>query len=260
MDHSAAEDRDLESGGTGSEDEIHSNIFSGNKRAKRMLGRLRSGILGYDRHANSECSSSTYSKLDTFCEDSYDNIDLVVDKDLEHSIEQLPLLEKKHMNGKRKNSIRKSSKPPRPPKGPTLNVSDLKLVMEFSELAMKKRARMKRIKALRKMKAEIASSSSSSAFSSSSFSGSLAAMVVTLLFFVVILFQGILARHGSSASLPGSPESTTVARGLISVSFLNSASVREGIAKSSVVHNLLYVLHLKENSERCYKFGIQATG
>lgn len=51
---------------------------------------------------------------------------------------------------------------------------------------------------------------------------------------------GILARHGSSASLPGSPESTTVARGLISVSFLNSASVREGIAKSSVVHKYVF--------------------
>lgn len=233
MDNSASEEIDLESGGTGSEDELHSNIFSGNKRAKHMLGRLRSGFLGYNRYVKGECSSSTYSKLDT-CEDSYDNIDLVVDKDLEHSIE--PLLEKKHMNGKRKNSIRKSSKPPRPPKGPTLNVSDLKLVMEFSELAMKKRARIKRIKALRKMKAEVASSSSSSAFSSSSFSGSLAAMVVTLLFFVVILFQGILARHGSSAGLPGSPEPATVAQGLISVSIFNSTSVSESIAQSSILH------------------------
>lgn len=236
MDHSATEERDIESGGTGSEDELHSNIFSGNKRAKHMLGRLRSGFLGYDRYVNGECSSSTYSKVDTFCEDSYDNIELVVDKDLEHSIEQLPLLEKKHMNGKRKNSIRKSSKPPRPPKGPTLNVSDLKLVMEFSELAMKKRARIKRIKALRKMKAETASSSSSSAFSSSSFSGSLAAMIVTLLFFVAILFQGILARHGSSTSLPGSPEPATVAHDLISVSFFNSTPGSEGTAQSSILH------------------------
>lgn len=232
MDHSASEERDIESGGTGSEDELQSNFFLGNKRAKHMLGKLRSGFLGYNRYVKGECSSNTYSKLDT-CEDSYDNIDLVVDKDLEHSIE--PLLEKKHMNGKRKNSIGKSSKPPRPPKGPTLNVSDLKLVMEFSELAKKKRARIKRIKALRKMKAETASSSSPSA-SSSSFSGSLAAMVVTLLFFVVILFQGILARHGSSTSLPGSPESATVAHGLISVSFFNSTSVSESIAQSSILH------------------------
>lgn len=231
MDHSALEERDLESG-TGSDDELQNNSFLGNKRAKHMHGKLRSGFLGYNKFTKGESSSSTYSKLDA-CEDSYDNIDLVVDKDLEHSIE--PLLEKKHMNGKRKNSIRKSSKPPRPPKGPTLNVSDLKLVMELSELAKKKRARIKRIKALRKMKAEIASSSSSSAFSSSSFSGSLAAMLVTLLFFVVILLQGILARHSSSTGLPGSPEPATVAQGLISVSFFNSNTVSESIARNSIL-------------------------
>ncbi|GFP98497.1 hypothetical protein PHJA_001993600 [Phtheirospermum japonicum] len=74
------------------------------------------------------------------------------------------------------------SKPPRPPKGLSLDASDQKLIKEISELAMIKRARIERMKALKKIKAAKASSTSSS--------GNLIAMAFTVIFCVAIIFQG----------------------------------------------------------------------
>lgn len=231
MDHNASEERDLESGGTGHEDETSRSTISGNKQAKNMVGRLMSGLLGYSGSANGESSASTDSKLGTSSENPHDNIELLTDKNSGQSVELMPLLEKKPVKDKRKTSFRKASKPPRPPKGPTLDVSDVKLVMEISELAMKKRARIQRIKALKKMNAEMSYSSPSSSSlpsspsspsSSSTSNSSLAAMVVTLLFFVLIVFQGIYSRNSSSASFQGSPEPATAVNGLISIQLYNS--------------------------------------
>lgn len=212
MDHSASEERDLESGETGSEDELSSESISSNKPARNVFGRLREDFLGFEGYGKDECSLSTSNKSEISS-----NKDFLIDKDPEQGIERLPLSGKKHMKEKKKNSIGKASKPPRPPKGPTLDVVDLKLVTEISELAMKRRARIKRIKALQKMKAKISSSSSSS-----SLNGSLAAMVATLLFLIVLFFQGILSKHSSSSSFKGYFEPATAAHDLISVRFFNS--------------------------------------
>ncbi|KAL8490531.1 hypothetical protein ACS0TY_022524 [Phlomoides rotata] len=81
-------------------------------------------------------------------------------------------------------SAKKSPKPPRPPapRGLSLDAADQKLIKEISQLLMIKRARIERIKALRKAKAAAKTSSSSS--------GNFIAMLFTILFCVVIVFQG----------------------------------------------------------------------
>ncbi|KAL8101060.1 hypothetical protein AgCh_033079 [Apium graveolens] len=191
MDHSASEEGDLESGGTGSEDELSSESIRYNKPERNVFGRLKSDFLGFEGYDKDGNSWSNYYKSGSSGEVSYGTKDLLIDKDPEQVIERLPLLEKKLMKEKRENSIQKASKPPRPPKGPTLDILDLKLVTEISELSMKRRARIKRIKALKKMKAKIASSSSPSSSTSSSLTCSLAAIVATLFFLIVIFFQGI---------------------------------------------------------------------
>lgn len=92
-----------------------------------------------------------------------------------------------NQTGKEKRKVakaKKSCKPPRPPRGLTLNASDHKLVKEIAELAILKRARIERIKALKKSKAAKESSSGLSS------SGSMFSMLFTIIFCLVILFQG----------------------------------------------------------------------
>lgn len=98
-------------------------------------------------------------------------------------------VEKKNVKDKRKSTSAK--KPPRPPRGLSLDAADQKLIKEIAEITMIKRARIERIKALKKMKAAKASSTSSSS------AGNVLALLFTLLFFVVLCFQGMSS--GSSA-------------------------------------------------------------
>ncbi|KAH0730273.1 hypothetical protein KY289_001461 [Solanum tuberosum] len=93
-------------------------------------------------------------------------------------------VEKKNVNDKRKSGSAK--KPPRPPRGLSLDAADQKLIKEIAELAMMKRVRIERIKALKKMKAAKASSNSSSSSTSS-----VLAFLFTVLFFLVLCFQGM---------------------------------------------------------------------
>ncbi|KAK1387466.1 Galactokinase family protein [Heracleum sosnowskyi] len=89
-----------------------------------------------------------------------------------------------NQTGKEKRKVAKTKKcckPPRPPRGLTLNASDHKLVKEIAELAILKRARIERMKKLK------ASKESSSGLSSS---GSMFSMLFTIIFCLVILFQG----------------------------------------------------------------------
>ncbi|XP_074344055.1 uncharacterized protein LOC141683256 isoform X2 [Apium graveolens] len=225
MDHSASEEGDLESGGTGSEDELSSESIRYNKPERNVFGRLKSDFLGFEGYDKDGNSWSNYYKSGSSGEVSYGTKDLLIDKDPEQVIERLPLLEKKLMKEKRENSIQKASKPPRPPKGPTLDILDLKLVTEISELSMKRRARIKRIKALKKMKAKIASSSSPSSSTSSSLTCSLAAIVATLFFLIVIFFQGFLSKNSSSTNFKGSPEPAAAAQDQISVRLFNSTTI-----------------------------------
>lgn len=74
-----------------------------------------------------------------------------------------------------------AKKPPRPPRGLSLDVADQKLIKEISELLMIKRARMKALKKTKAAKGMSASTSSS---------GNLIAMFFTILFCMLIIFQG----------------------------------------------------------------------
>ncbi|KAJ8573951.1 hypothetical protein K7X08_010462 [Anisodus acutangulus] len=98
-------------------------------------------------------------------------------------------VQKKKVKDKRKSTSAK--KPPRPPRGLSLDAADQKLIKEIAELTMVKRSRIERIKDLKKMKAAKASSYSSSS------TGSVLAFLFTVSFFLVLCFQGMSS--GSSA-------------------------------------------------------------
>ncbi|XP_051129459.1 uncharacterized protein LOC127250304 [Andrographis paniculata] len=90
-----------------------------------------------------------------------------------------------------------AKKPPRPPRGLSLDAADQRLIKELSELAMIKRARTERIKALKKMKAAAAKASSAS--SSSSSAGNFVALLFTILFCVLFIFRGCQPPEGRIA-------------------------------------------------------------
>lgn len=81
-----------------------------------------------------------------------------------------------------------AKKPPRPPRGLSLDASDQKLIKEISEILMMKRARIERMKKKKKKKSKAAAAAASS--SNSSTTGNLIAMLFTLVFCIVIIFQG----------------------------------------------------------------------
>ncbi|VFQ65095.1 unnamed protein product [Cuscuta campestris] len=105
----------------------------------------------------------------------------------------LPVKIEKTEKEKQRKSVRakRPPKPPRPPRGMPLDAADQKLIKEIHELAMIKRARIDRMKALKKLKAAKESSMSST------FSGSFFAMFFTVLFFMVLIFQGMSSGNRS---------------------------------------------------------------
>lgn len=189
MDHNALKERDhvvdIDVGGTGCEEDTNDGPVSSNKGSKRMLNKLKTGVLCVDGATKGECSVN-HNNLGN---STHENAELSLDNKNTggQNGEHMPLLEKKQVKEKSKTtSCKKASKPPRPPKGPSLCTTDLMLLREMSELAMKKRARIEHIKALKKRRALRSSSSLSSS------NGSIPAMVITLLFCLVIFFQGTL--------------------------------------------------------------------
>ncbi|KAK9069382.1 hypothetical protein SSX86_011285 [Deinandra increscens subsp. villosa] len=110
--------------------------------------------------------------------------------------ENMPLMGKTKEKQKVKNSKKgRAAKPPRPHRGPSLNTSDLRLVKEISELVMKKRARIERMKSLKKLRSVRGPLSSSAGAAASSTSKiSFFAMIVTVFFLTVIIFQGFGSR------------------------------------------------------------------
>ncbi|CAI9288743.1 unnamed protein product [Lactuca saligna] len=88
-----------------------------------------------------------------------------------------------------------AKKPPRPPRGFSLDSYDQNLIKELAQLAIIKRARIERMKALKQKKASSSSSSSSS-------HAALFAMLFTIIFLLVILLQG----RNSGVAFPGSPQ------------------------------------------------------
>ncbi|MBA0589831.1 uncharacterized protein LOC105802933 [Gossypium raimondii] len=214
MDHSYLKETsvevDLESGGTVNEDERTKGHGSSNLQTNRTFSRvwtdlLRFGSVGKGKYGVNSCSSSS-----RFGSVENENMKFWVDKSSEgEDNHDLMALEEKNFaddNCKNKNS-RKPPKPPRPSKAPLLDAADQRLVREIAELSMRKRARIKRINAMKKMKAANAAPSSSS---------SLFAMVITVIFCLVILFQGICHRRGTTVMLQGSA-APAVGEGLISV-------------------------------------------
>ncbi|CAO2818682.1 unnamed protein product [Amaranthus hypochondriacus] len=143
-------------------------------------------------------------------------VDLPIDKSLggEEVRDLAVLLEKRNPNEHRKKvGLKNASKPPRPPKGPLLFPSDLKLVKELSELAARKRARIERIKAFRKMKEAKRPASGSS----------VTALVITVLFFLIIVFQGVFSGNSLARKFQGSPAPAASNEGLISIHVFNNA-------------------------------------
>ncbi|XP_038903260.1 uncharacterized protein LOC120089897 [Benincasa hispida] len=222
LDCMATKDRefeiDLEGGGNTSEDDLSSETDSTSKRhARKTFNRLRSGFLSSDgsiSRIGSFASSSNSTKLVKLGVD--ENVELSMDSsDGEKRREFGAFAEKKNVKGK----IGKVHKPPRPPRGPSLDAADRIFVKEMTELAVKKRATVERIKALKKMKAEKASS----------FNSSLPALFITLLFFVVIIFQGMSAKGSTMVLMSDSPApSVGGSAGLIvQHSFQSSPDVNE---------------------------------
>ncbi|XP_057995577.1 uncharacterized protein LOC131169120 isoform X1 [Hevea brasiliensis] len=199
---------DLESGGTTSEEDGTNDLVSANKQTKKVLNSVWSGPLGFDGLGNSS----------KFGEDADENVEFLLDKNSEgkEGQQQIPFVNKKLLEEKKKKkNSRKAPKPPRPPKGPSLDAADQKLVQEITELAMRKRARIERIRVLKKMRGA----------KSSSWNSSLYAMAFTVLFFLVLIFQGICSRNIGSLCLQGSPEpAVTASEDLISVQFYKNAA------------------------------------
>ncbi|MFS7994043.1 hypothetical protein Hanom_Chr12g01101241 [Helianthus anomalus] len=102
----------------------------------------------------------------------------------------MPLIGKTHSKEKQKvKNSKRASKPPRPRKGPSLSTSDLRLVKEISEMVMKKRARIQRLKSLKKARSARLKTAPPPASSASSYM-SIFAMMITVLFLIVIILQG----------------------------------------------------------------------
>ncbi|KAA8545265.1 hypothetical protein F0562_020049 [Nyssa sinensis] len=172
-------DVDLENGGTTSEEDGSKDSCSSDEHAKKLFGKVWSGLEGLDGTRGVDGLSS-YNKLLNSGGISVGNLQILSDK---LGKEREDFVEKKLVKDKwNKMASKMPRKPPRPPRGPSLDSADMMLVREISELTMLKRKRIERIKALKKMKAE----------KTPSFNSNLFAMMITVLFCFVIIFQGLL--------------------------------------------------------------------
>lgn len=168
-------DIDLESGGTTSEEDVNKNQAFGCVNSKRLLGRVRSGLIRSE--SLSDCTS------DEDCSCSYDNF-IVSDEIPAKNNEQLGRSaqfghKKSDVEKPKKHKSSKPSKPPRPPRGPSLDASDMKLLKEISEVKLNRR-RIERSRTLKKVKKE----------QGSSLKTNILASLVTVAFVLVIIFEG----------------------------------------------------------------------
>ncbi|KAL0454631.1 UNVERIFIED_CONTAM: hypothetical protein Slati_0802300 [Sesamum latifolium] len=166
-------DIDLESGGTTSEEDTTKSLSC--ESSENLLTRIRSGFISSELLHESKKgvdSSNSYGKFRTS-----DEISATKEEQLEKFREEIINYVK--TIDKERPKKHGSAKPPRPPKGPLLDASDMKLLKEISELNLK-RKRMGRTRTLKKIKKE----------KTSSLSSNLIALLVTIIFFLVIIFQG----------------------------------------------------------------------
>ncbi|XP_052184985.1 uncharacterized protein LOC127796715 isoform X1 [Diospyros lotus] len=214
---------DLESGRIASDE---GGTASGSGQVIGLFSSLLGGSLSFDGSVGGECDVNSYSNSREPSEAAAGNSELLIGNiSAEESGEDIPLTENKRVKEKYKTiNYKKAAKPPRPPKGPLLDAADLQLVREISVLAMKRRARNERAKALRKMREGKSSSSYTS----------LSAMIITIFFFLIILFQGFCARSSCSVSFQGSPEPAVATNGFISVQLYDKLSANDGSGLGSV--------------------------
>ncbi|XP_071699357.1 uncharacterized protein [Rutidosis leptorrhynchoides] len=167
-----------------SESEYEDDIRTGNKRAKTVV-RSVGGTFSFDGSEDGECSSNSYMTSVKSSDDDYEDIESLTRSKIGKNGENAPVLGKTQLKEKRKiSNSKKAPKPPRPRKGPSLDTADMQLVKEIAEQTMKKRARVERLKSLKRRRA------AKSAPQPASSNISLFAMAVTILFFIVIIFQG----------------------------------------------------------------------
>ncbi|KAK9055626.1 hypothetical protein SSX86_026711 [Deinandra increscens subsp. villosa] len=197
------------------EEDGTNETMTANKRAKtvvRSVGRTFS----FEGSEDGECSSNSYRTSLKSSDDGYEDIESL--KHIGKNSQNIPLLEKSQSKEKRKIShSKKAPKPPRPRKGPSLDTADLQLVKEIAEQTMKKRARVERLKSLKKRRAAKSSPPPPSS------NVSIFAMVITVLFFVIIIFQGFGSGQSTNFTFDESPKSTGgPSNGLISVQLGNN--------------------------------------
>lgn len=243
---------DLECGVTTSEEERSRESISSGSRGKKALSRSLGGALSYNGSISSDSDPDSSDSFSKSSKGAGRRVELFIDgcSGGEERWDLVALLDKKNISNQcKKPNLKKASKPPRPPKGPSLNASDLKLVRELTELAARKRARTERVKALRKMKEAKRQSSSSS----------LIALIITIFFFLVILFQGIVSQNKVSGEFQGSPAPAMATKGFISVQLFDNAPANKlnGPVSLSLNYPEMYRLSPGEEEGRDigWKFG-----
>ncbi|PWA81610.1 hypothetical protein CTI12_AA185760 [Artemisia annua] len=195
-----------------SESEYEEERQTQNKRAKTVV-RSVGKPFGFEGSEDAECSSNSHMTSVKSSDDDFEDIESVIHNKVGKNGEHTPLLGKPQLKEKRK----KAPKPPRPRKGPLLDTADMQLVKEIAEQTMKRRARVERLKSLKRRRA--AKSSPPQASSNMS----IFAMVITVLFFIVIIYQGFSSGQSSSLSFDDSPKSSAApSGGLISIRLGNN--------------------------------------
>ncbi|CAK9152871.1 unnamed protein product [Ilex paraguariensis] len=207
---------------------MHNDLVLNNRPANNLSTKLFSGVLVFKESSKDECGVSSYNDLGKANEIPHENVDLIIDKSSRggQNGNHVALEKKKSKEKCKATNSKKAPKPPRPPTGLLLDATDMKLVKEISELAMKKRARIEHMKLIKKMKATKPLLSSNS---------TLSAMVDTLVVHLIITFQDcrIWPRNSSSEKFHGFPRSSAATNGLISVQFYNDLFGTDSIRLSS---------------------------
>ncbi|KAL8153623.1 hypothetical protein V2J09_011383 [Rumex salicifolius] len=172
-------DVDLESGETVIDSKVGDEpVISGFSERRLSFSDACYGFENCD--GSMQCESRfTLSIATDYSVNSMETVQLLVDRKIGLGENYESVLEKKSVKGKPK--AMSGKKPPRPPRGLSLDSTDQKIIRELAEMAKLKRARMERMRALKKMKDARTSSSKNQLF----------ATLFTVLFFLVILFQGI---------------------------------------------------------------------
>lgn len=201
---------DIESGNFPLEPE---SSISTSSESDTIMTRACDGFSNFDGlrgEGSEESSSFVPNSGGVICKD----VNVTIEKNSGIECRDHLAFEEKGYSKQKKPYSNKHSKPPRPPKGPLLNASDMMLVKKISEIAVKKR---ERIRALKKMKGA----------KSSSYGCTIVAMVITVLFFIFIIIQGLCSRGGIQVGFQGSPEPSVANKGLISVQFYSKPPTNE---------------------------------